>query len=118
MIVPPPPMSVGVHVGPTPITGVMWPKRRPVREGAVRSPGTGLCGQSLTLSSPCRPRNPVLKTCPQRRQANLIVVGESQDKGSGPERLQGVDVPLQPSQVRTLRQSEPQSVVQTPDGFP
>lgn len=111
-------MSVGVHVGPTPITGVMWPKRRPVREGAVRSPGTGLCGQSLTLSSPCRPRDPVLKTCPQRRQANLIVVGESQDKGSGPERLQGVDIPLQPGQVRTLRQSEPQSVVQTPDGFP
>ena len=43
---------------------------------------------------------------------------EKSGQGSGPERLQGVDVPLQPSQVRTLRQSEPQSVVQTPDGFP
>ena len=110
-------MSVGVHVGPTPIAGGMWPKRRPVREGAVRSPGTGLQRRSLALS-PCWPRDPVLKFCPQRRQTRLIVVGESQDKGSGPERLQGVDIPLQPSQVRTLRQSEPQSVVQTPDGFP
>ena len=56
MIVPPPPMSVGVHVGPTPIAGVALPgQRHPFREGAARSPSTSLsavpCGALLRRPS-------------------------------------------------------------------
>ena len=65
--------------GPNPDRRGMWPKRRPVREGAVRPPGTGLQRRSLALS-PCWPRDPVLKFCPRRRQTRLIVVGKSQDR--------------------------------------